>query len=45
VLPPTLTPTDPSDPTLAIEFKFMTLLTTFEAKFVLVVVVVVATAP
>jgi hypothetical protein len=34
-----------NDPTFAIAFKFITLLTTFEAKLVDVVVVVVATAP
>jgi hypothetical protein len=45
VAPPTFAPTDVNDPTLAIAFKFITLLTTFEAKLVDVVVVVVATAP
>jgi hypothetical protein len=45
VAPPTFVPTDVNDPTFAIAFKFITLLTTFEAKLVDVVVVVVATAP
>jgi len=45
VVPPMFVPTELKDPTFAIEFKFITLLTTFEARFVDVVVVVVATAP